>query len=783
MDATKGIIADNAKKDIIVSSEENPAHYRLSPANVNINCIDKDNIEFLAYKAQTRGVVTSPIAYVPGSAAIDANGIMTVRAKKTITSSLNLTSEGEKGAIYTVALKVPIKKDYRVDEEADECVYSEYSRLSESTLTPVIAEKAYACKAAAHKHYSDSLAIWASKVSSNQLITKEVLYNETLDLRTLVTGCLESDVKEITAEDLAKYGLEFRFAIPTKTYNTNVTNKTDQQQFAQIASDGYTMSSKLPNGTTNNKAAIDKEPIVRVTLWDKANKEIVDQRYLKIKWIDKTVDPVDLGTKAITTYLGCDAIDMDVTWTDFINTVYGQIKDEKLDMSEEQFHKIYPQGRGVVTTSGNIVVDATQKGTLSYDNNTNVAGDALVLKWTLATDEIGTIVTYNTTPSLHAYALSNNVFTCKITFKPTNNDYPVLTYTLKNTIELKDAPAINGFYDNYWATKHSVYEVYPIQYNSPAYDAMVAAGKTTCEFDNNLMNGFTFADTGRKFIVKNLLDCGTWDMQFCQDRQQTNYRPDYVTAEPDRNNVSDIGGYNLKKGTQLAAKLVWPEGHTAWCGNVDHKTANVQLQNNASGIALLNKTSHIGIWADINGHNVIPVYDYDIKFIEPLNITTAALEDAFVDGVVSGSRIDWTKCFTMYDCFGYTVAKVTDASWTSEKKKYAAELYKYYDVQDPTWDVNNYKIGMKKQNGSVVVDNTLTEATAMTKAQLEAATTGGIVPSIKVEGNELVFYSNMGSQVTDYFNIWIPVTVTYKWGAVQTYVKVKVNAMNNTPEN
>lgn len=737
-----------------------------------------DEISFVACQATSRGVVESPIAYVKGSAVIDngvtdplKKGILTVCANKTIVSSLNL--DGDK--IYTVALKVPVAEYLREDETVPEYVYSEYARLNESTLTPVIAEKDYACLTGAHKHYSDSVAIWNSRVSTNSLIAKEVLYSNTVNLNDLVTGCILEDVREITAAELKKYGLEFRFAVPTTPYTAGAINNTDQQQFAALKSDGCTLYSKLPNGATNNKAAIDKEPIVRVTLYDVKNKNIVDQRYLKIKWVDKAVEPVDLGVKKQISYLGCNAIDMDITWTDFINTVYGQIKDEKLDMSEEQFHAIYPQGSGTVTTTGNIRIEAGQKGDLLYDNTTNVAGDALALRWTLPIADIGTIVEYNTSVTPHTYTLKDNVLTCRITFKPTNSDYPVLTYTLENTIQLKDVPAINGFYENYWETPYSLYNVYPVQYNTPAASA-------TCVFNNNLMNAFSFAQyaNGDKFIVKNLNDCATWDMQFCHDGQQTGYAPNYVAPEPDETTANNIGGYNLVNGTTLAAQLVWPAGHSSWCKNPAHESANVQLQKNAAGITLLNKTAHIGVWATINQYNIIPVYDYDIKFIEPLNIKASEMEDSFVDGVVSGSRIDWTKCFKMYDCFGYTVAKVTTNN-TVEKLKYAADLYRYYEVQDPEWDTNNYLIGMKVSNGSVVVDNDLTVGQAMTKAELEALTTGGMVPSIVVQGNELVFYSNMGSQVADYFNIWIPVKVKYGWGEVTTYVKVKVNAMDPTP--
>lgn len=791
-DKAKGMIENPSVADIIVSSEENPAHYRLSPANVNVDCIDKAGIEFLAYKAQTREVVSSPIAYVTNSATIDNDGIMTVYAKKSITGSLNLTPEGEDGPIYTVALKVPIKDEYRTDEDADECVYSEYSRLSESTMTPKIAALPYVCsRTAGHSHYSDSLSVWGMRVTDAapaNIITKEVLYDSSLDLRTLVTGCIQQDAREITVAELAKYGLEFRFAIPTTAYTTGAVNNTDQQQFAKLQSDGCTVVSKLPNGVTNNKAAIDKEPIVRVTLWDKVNAKIVDQRYLKIRWTNKTVAPVDLGIKEFKRLLGCDAVDMDITWADFINTVYGQVKDEKLDMSEDQFMAVYPYSTNISVVG---------PGSASWRWGGAHEGDALFLKWTLDPSDIGTIVKYDngaTTPTLF-----NNVFTMKITFTPTNSDYPVLTYTLKTTVELPTLPSINGYYDQYWYSKYDAHDVLPVQYNTAAQT------RAYCVFENNLMNAFTYNST-TGLIIKDMTSCGNWDMQFALKQNIANVVPEYYTptaVEPLKTagvSYSTFEAYSLLNNNTQAMRLNWDPSHMSWCNNPAHYQANLFADhNNAANQSLLNplsaeneadgitpKRTHdkkiqMSIWATINPYNYILVKNYSICLVAPLRIE-AQLDGYFEEGLVSGSSIDCSKAFKMTDFRGYEVAAVT-TDLTNEYKKYASDLYKYYEVQPTNWDLNAVRYGMKVVNGSIVIDDNLTAAQGMTAAEINAATNGNINLSITQSGTTLTFKNNGGSNVETKCNVFIPASVTYGFGTITTNVKVTLYPKGQAPQN
>jgi len=776
-------LTNDGTKEIIVSTKENPAQYRLNPTSTKLSDIDADNIEFVALGATSRGVVESPIAYVKGSAVIGTagleKGILTINAEKTITGSLNTPP---KGNIYTVALKVPIGASHLKDASTPEYVYSEYTRLVESVNTPRIAALPYG--GAKHNcelnHYSDSATIWKSEVSKNQLVTVEKAYNQPVDLEKLVTGCLTNIPEEITKEELAKYGMEFRFAIPTATYNTGAQNKTNQQEFVKFQDGSKTVViSKTPAGLTDNKAAIDKEPIIRVSLVDTKNNKLVDQRYLKIRWTAVDVAPVDLGGKEATSTLGCEDVVMNVIWRDFVNDIYA-----KLNMSKEQFASIY-------LTSGSPTIEAIlgyngRSATVVVDGN--VEGDAAVIKWTLTPEEIGTIVKYNTTTTPHTWSVdeSKNKYGIKLTFVPNNPDYPKVIYTLKQTIEVKNVPSINGFYGNFWKTPYSLYDVYPVQYNSAAQKSL---GNTVCVFHNNLMNGFTFADYGERgrFIVKGLTSCGTWDMQFCKDNEIAGYAPAFAGNEPDPATDENIGGYNLKKGEVLAAQLTWPEGHTAWCGNGEHNEAYANLYKNAEGIALLkdasstDKSAHIGVWATINGYNVIPVYDYNIKFVKPLTLKEAKFTDHFTDGVVSGSRVDWTTSFTLRDCFGYLVAAVTPAGATAESEKYAADLYKYYEVNAPVFDTKNIKFGMKKDaNGNIVVDKDATSATAMTAEELEKLTTGGSIPSLTQKNNELVFTSNMGSQVSEEFKIWVKVTVNYGWGSESTWVEIPVKPMNTS---
>ena len=364
---------------VYVDNGQTTATYRLNPSSVKEENIDAENIDFVAATAEVRAVLdNSPVAF--NGIESFKNGLMTVKLKKTTTGSLDLGNN----KTYIVALKVPrFNKDNTTTD-----IYSENSRLVETTFRPRIAKLAWNASDAQH-HYADSTSIWNSKVDNNELVTTEVYYNETKNLAELVTGCYLNGADkhtQITRDELKKYGIAFRFAIPSKTYNTAASNGTDQQKFATVTPEGV-ISSKLPDGVTNNMACVGKEPIVRIMLCDTVNNNLLDERYMKIKWSQKMLDDVTLDDKADNFVLGCNDVKAEMTWDWLITKVYAKVQAEGLDQAT--FEKIYPADK--IEWNAKNTNEGTVKDILEFKTTTNENGDALAATWVLSPDFIGNV--------------------------------------------------------------------------------------------------------------------------------------------------------------------------------------------------------------------------------------------------------------------------------------------------------------------------------------------------------------------------------------------------------
>lgn len=755
-DKTKGWIENTAETEKILSNGSTTALYRLNPTGVQKNDILLPSFLSNRAVAKTKATEGENTPIKADSYEIDEKtGIMTVKASKTVTTSLEL--EGEN--IWTVALKVPVAEKNLVEGEEEAFVYSEYVRLAESTVNPKIAAQPYNVLKAPH-HYSDSLTIYKSAIDAKELVTKEVKMDKTtaeatLNLYDLVTGCAVKDDKhsKLTRKELESYGLEFRFAVATGAYN-DIKNKTNQQKFAKIYQDTLLIPA-LPDGETNNFASAGKEPIVRVSLIDTKNgNKIVDVRYLKIKWVKEVMGDQDLGV--INEYdetLGCNDLKLPVSWEEMHTKVYAKLGD--LGLSFDEFKQIYPMEYDAEVDE---IISMKYSGDGSIGGvDSDYPADSYAFVWTLTAEDMGAI-----------YPERLKTYTVTITCTPSVSTYPKVSFELEANVSLPELPVINGFFENYWQTVGSLYRVTPVHYDPKGGEDQ------KCKFDNNLMNGFTYYDysNGDKFIVKGLSECMTWDMQFSTTGQMNGYAPAYTGAQPDKDRANNIGGYNLKKGEELAAQLTWPEEHTAWCKNPEHHFANIVLQKNDAGKGLIGKTANITVWAMLNEYNYFPVHTYDVLFVVPLTINSN-LEGEFQDHIYSGSRISLAKAFTMTDFANYIVAEETPDE-TDEHKKYAAELYKYYEVQAPKWDTQNAKISMKKvtENGktSYKVDNDLKPENCVDLSEVytEASVT------VDKSTNELVFYNNGGSNVEEECYIYVKAIVTYGWGSAEEWVRIKV---------
>lgn len=759
-----------------VDNGQTTATYRLNPSSVKEENIDAENIDFVAATAEVRAVLdNSPVAF--NGIESFKNGLMTVKLKKTTTESLDLGNN----KTYIVALKVPrFNKDNTTTD-----IYSENSRLVQTTFRPRIAKLAWNASDAQH-HYADSTSIWKSKVDNNELVTTEVYYNETKNLAELVTGCYLNGADkhtQITSDELKKYGIAFRFAIPSKTYNTAAPNGTDQQKFATVTPEGV-ISSKLPDGVTNNMACVGKEPIVRIMLCDTVNNNLLDERYMKIKWSQKMLDDVTLDDKADNFVLGCNDVKAEMTWDWLITKVYAKVQAEGLDQAT--FEKIYPADK--IEWNAKNTNEGTVKDILEFKTTTNENGDALAVTWVLSPDFIGNVTNEKD---------QKKVFKKEIIFKSTMPaQYPDLKMEWTITITLPELPAIAGYFDTYWFEKYNTYDVLPVQYGTPAQtEAQVV-------YRNNLTSAFGYTSEwgkGNNFFIKNMTECGSWDLQFSVVQEHiSGYSVLNKNLDDAGINNDDFNGYMLNNGSYVSARLKWKNGRTqSWGTSYDTESTpylfvprnredawnliNPLAQADEKGIPARthDKKINMSVWAKINGHNKVLVKKYDVCLIAPIRVD-AVSKGGFEEGLVNGSTVDAGKLVSITDFRGYAVAQTAIGNPT-EFEKYAVQLWKYYDVKSIFFDLSKAKYTLAVNGGSVVANNDLSYADAMTAAKLSELTNKAVNLSLSQSGNNITFKNNGGSNVEEMFYVYVPVTVEYAYGKLTEYVKIPVYPRGQVP--
>ena len=590
---------------IRIDNGETEAYYRLSPAGVSADDLDLEKIKFSCTTAdtKTRAAVLKDNDPVKATYSSLENGVMTVKLNKTVTGSLYYNGEDNTKDVIA-SLMVPRKAIAEKNQEYAE-IYSEFNLIDEITIAPRIAAlnkvvdangnitgRVFNGTTAATKHdkeiamqyhFIDSAKIWKSQVDKNVWVKEEIQYDQEFDLMQLVTGCYETAAgthTEITKEALAKYGLEFRFFIPSKEYgdvNKVNFNFTNQQVFAKISGEKSNMiSATLPSGASalGNRAIIGKEPIVRVELIDVNRNNLLDMAYFKIKFVDNTPKKpaIEVTEEFEAQTLGCYNNSMYLTWDKFIEDVYAKMSGTYgTGLSWQEFRQVYPSakvernsnpfttfGTSVDQTSNQTIwqwnnsADANQLGAiqiwfLTGDANTeSPAADANRLLWRLYPEDIQTIdlTTREKEISTKVIFVSN---------RPT--DYGNIELTLKTKIKLPQTALT--YYENYWYDKYNSHYVLPVQYNTAAYKNQLVGKKANnakydpaniraaytdedgaagayCVYNNNLFNAFTFNQTATvgdpavanrwyKTLINGLenFQCGLFDYQFRIDQTAT----------------------------------------------------------------------------------------------------------------------------------------------------------------------------------------------------------------------------------------------------------------------
>lgn len=750
----EGIKAGDAEQTTSIVA--NSIRYLISPSAVTKEDIQAP--EFLFEQAATRAAVSTKLLEVTDYSV--ANGVLTVAVKKIAGAELK---PEESNAIYTAALKVPIAKKWLGEGEDGAAVYSDYARLSEAKVTPQIAalydknsgkrtEDTFECTDKKHYHFSENTVVVKN---SNTKPSLYAAYDSDVDLNAMVTGCYEKDgvAKEITKEALKAAGLEFRFTIPAINYVLG-DNKTNQQEFAEISEDGI-MTSKLPDGTKKNAAAIDKMPIVRVTLVDVNNNDaIVDARYFKIQWVKEVIEPTDLGTLKNFEYeLSCATFKGEFTWKEMVNEVLGKLNGGK-GLSQDEFLKTYTKveiSTSDIRQCGEVGTSLSNDEELVYTFDDAVNESAAAFTWVMTPGRIGNVindlladkeVTRNVTVTIKA---EDNLYAGDITFN----------FVLK-VLKPSKLPSIYGYDEKWWHTNYTVARVLPMTHDTEG-------ALDYCTYNYELDRIFNESKP-----VKDLLPCGKWDIQFTHD-QNIPYSPAQFNEPAGMGN--GMGYFLYSNGGQLAVKMNYNgmgdnwykaatshEGATNVAGPAD---ITMTVEHNDAGKAILGKQATVKVWASINDLNFYEVASFDLLFVEPLTATLKTVGGSFTDRVEGGSKLSiGAEAFTVTDFNGKNVTV-------------GSTLGNYYKLTKTVWDLDNAKTNITTDaEGNRVIDNSLTGETAKTLVKDEFGE-GSLTSND--DNTELTFMHVNGVPLEKAAKIFIPVSCTHYWGTFTGYAVITVN--------
>lgn len=702
--------------------------YRMNPSGVTLDCIDKDNISYIANLATTRASVESPIKVT--GCDVDEDGDLVVNVKKIdsyVNSDLGNRSDGK---IWIAALSIPINKEYWTVEDENAIVYSEYTRLSETVFTPILTKKGENIN-----HNTPDIHLWSENdlyySTVDQKVYKEFAFDsEPIDLMTLVDVCEGVGGNHVTFADYESYGLKIKFDIPTKAYNQG-NPATDQQKFAYLVDETHIASCVYDGGTqyTNNGAAIDREPIVRVRLVDTNHDDnVVSEKYFKIKWTKKT--PKELGSISESTNdFACNGFTQTLTTQEMNQKIYGNAL---INMGSATFHTIYPDvNLKKVDGDGTIeLVPNTVNGVTSYNLKWNVsAADFHAVQGNPFTNEKNLVVNY-------VWEAADGSGDIK--------------FSMKKTVK---APSfdIKGHNGSFWNDDYSVLTMNPIVYGTDN-------AKDLCVINADLVNNFAAGDQP----ATSMLDAIT--------------KSNFVDLPDDAQILFKSGnGYNasadgkiLYKDNEVAAtieadgdKQILVLREETATGNITYGTSQygtAQSLPTDAAISLIGKDIPVKVLVDAcgDGKYTYTAKDFSVKIKEPFKIDSD-LNEVFYESRVNGSRISVANALTMTDWNGYVVAQAVDGTLgTAEKYKWTNTLYGYYGIEKVEWDTDNATTNIVNVDGNLVP----------TAGKRNKLFPDGASFSFDNVTNELV-YKNNGVVLNKEFEIYCPVKVTYKWGVAE----------------
>ena len=651
-----------------------------------------------------------------------------------------------------------------------------------------------------------------------------VNYKETLDLRNLVEThwtTLDGSHKKMTAADLKKFGLSYKFELTSFKLGNN---ETDESSHAAILDDGYTFRPQLPRKVGENKyeqvdpnatdianfigdnalQSVGRTPMVRVSLVDEDG-NVFDYGYIRIEIVKKAIE-VPYEFKEVI-YAGADKAYQDVCpritpegyevyATKWIQTEYDiyknalgidretfeqhfnedPVRDEQNDFQQyEKKNGTYvartpDQYVGIITNEPDMDDEThTQTSTLKWELTDNDV-QALYAKWDKKTEktfELHTAVKYEDIHGQNAhYSDVYVMFTTKVTFKPySQTDLQVKVDWSKAKIA------------KYWYVKNTaemgddeLHTNVPSVEDALRADADSLTNLFSNEFFNNEVVSKTIVTGGTGFNYNN------YKYRLVFDKANNSKRFKGADGKTYTLKVSDDGRELLARsgnGSYMSvAKLVIPEKFANKEGTREEANYTmIEYQHSKAAHALLNYCSH----KEFNDKNDAVLDDFLNVIIslavqnddecQPINVENGSFNVRFLRPIdvtnanksIQDASSSGKQTIQLNGLFDYK-------DWRNAWK---AGYYEYYGIKgikvdgltdgDPLSD--NHKVMADLNNTGMKALYTITGQLDFTYHEAE-------------NGNYLE-YNNLSSTVQE-FKLEIPVIVEYIWGEFNTTATVTV---------
>lgn len=738
--------APTAATSTFTYSPDMAATYFLNPANAKM-VSDAAQYSFLAYnKKYTRA--DEPMNFNVESADLSKDGQVTVHAKYNGPDMKNISTDDQ---VTVIALQ------YKDPENNEKVITSDFAAVTQSTYTDLALNLA---TATTNNHVEGDAHLYSTAAKAIKADAQaKVAWNGSIDLRTLVNtdrkyeGSCKGWDKNATEDIVNKAGFKYSFEL---VGYTDGENKTSQSAHAAIAKDGYTLRPQMTKdgkqqayGAEQNKATIDREPLVRVILTDTVNNKIAAVGYVKIK-IAPTEDAekqetYELNTQTDPYTIACgddNVLNKKFTWDEIEEGIIA-----KLNMSKTDFEDKYALD-GEKTDANQFsenTLNATPSeriGTVS-ETTTDVNGkQTQVLEW----------VVYNQ-QAYNAFANGKTTLTTYVRFAlkpgktaPNKYVYVKLTWTpsavnVSPTTSLANVNKIKS----YWYAANAATEGY-----SDIHGNVEVVGTT-----DNGKNGCTTAAADDEYIFSIL---NTFE----------GHKLNLTMAAPYNNLVVTpkfcFENYNGLVASENGAELYKDASMKDLVASMDQKNGIVKFADTEAAKDLLNAygptnlektlTAKIAVKCTICGTIDVPVSNntFFVKFLRPISVTDASVN--FGENETLGSEKAIAMTFKDWRGHDFTDTKVTKGQ----------DYFKYYGVKAIKLELDKAKTdinGNETQLLSVVAPNV--------KLSYTAATTvgSGDAPYGKLK------YQNNGSTLRQ-FHVYIPATVTYDWGTVHFTVKATI---------